>query len=117
MHGRFGIRVRALLLALLLALGSSLAFVQGSLSAAEMAVSAEAGHAGPGGCDDCGGHDCEADAAACLSLCASAAQGMPPGEQIASPPISRPVFEVVGLAAGGRSNSPEHGPPKLIAIG
>jgi hypothetical protein len=118
MHGWPGTRVRTLLLALLLALGTNLAFVQGNLTAAEMAVSAEAAHPGPSGCDGCsGGHDCETDAGTCLSVCGSAAQGMLPGEPAALPPTSRASFEAVGLVPGGHSNRPEHGPPKLITLG
>jgi hypothetical protein len=106
-------QVSALLLALLLALGSGLALVHGSLMAAELAVAGEACHAGPNGCDD--GHDCATDADTCLALCVSAAQGVLPAEPIAAPPASRAAFDAVALIPGGRTNSPEHGPPKLLA--
>ena len=116
MHRCPGTRVRALLLALFLALGSSLSLVHGSLMAAELAVWADAGGAGPNGCDGCDdGHDCATDAGTCFSQCASAAQGILPGEPLASPPDARAAFEAVGLIPGGRANSPEHGPPKLLA--
>ena len=117
MPDRSRTRVRPLLLALLLALGSGLSLVHGSLMAAEMAISADGDHAGPSGCDDCRSQDCETDAPACLALCGSAAQGLLPGEPTAAPPIPRPMFEAVGLASGGWSHSPEHGPPKLVALG
>lgn len=84
--------------------------------AAELAVSTDAGHPGPNGCDGCDdGHDCATGADTCLSLCVSAAQGLLPAEPIASPPASRGTFDAAGLIPGGRSNSPEHGPPKLLA--
>jgi hypothetical protein len=109
-------RVSALLLTLLLALGSGLAIVHGSLMAAELAVAADAGHPGPKGRDHCDdGHDCATDADTCLSLCVSAAQGLLPAEPIAAPPAARATFDTVGLIPGGCINSPEHGPPKLLA--
>jgi hypothetical protein len=109
-------QVRALLLALLFALGSGLALVHGSLMAAELAVSSDAGRAGPNGCDGGDdGHDCATDAGTCFSQCASAAQGILPGEPLASPPDARVAFDAVGLIPGGRANSPDHGPPKLLA--
>ena len=52
--------------------------------AAEMAVSAEAGHTGSNDCDGCGGSDHKADAGMCLSVCGSAAHGMVPGEPAAA---------------------------------
>lgn len=110
MHARFGTRVRALLLALVLALGTGPALVHGSLMAAATAVAAEPGHPT---CDESGGHDCAADGPACLSFCGSAAQGVLPAQAIASRPISRPVHETDGRAPGGWSGGPAHGPPKL----
>lgn len=110
-----GHRIRARLLMLLLALGMSLSLVQGGLMAAEMAISAEAGVSGPSGCDGCG-DDGEIDAGMCLSVCGSAAQGMPPGEPVALPPASRASFQGVHLLLGGRSHSPDHGPPKILTL-
>jgi hypothetical protein len=112
-----GHRIRALLLTLLLALGMSLSFVQGGLMAAEMAISTEAGDARPSGCDGCGGDGGKTDAGMCLSVCGSAAQGMPPGEPVALPPASRASFQGVHLLLGGRSHSPDHGPPKILILG
>jgi hypothetical protein len=118
MGSRLGQRIRALLLTLLLALGMSLSFVQGGLMAAEMAISAEFGDAGPSGCDGCsGGDDGKTDAGMCLSVCGSAAQGMPPGEPVALPPASRASFQAVHPLLGGRSHSPDHGPPKILTLG
>jgi hypothetical protein len=112
-----GHRIRALLLTLLLAFGMSLSFVQGGLMAAEMAVSAEAGHTGSSDCDGCGSGDGKTDAGMCLSVCGSAAQGMPPGEPVALAPASRASFQGVHLLLGGRSHSPDHGPPKILTLG
>jgi hypothetical protein len=85
--------------------------------AAEMAVSAEAGHAGSSDCDGCGGSDHETDAGMCMSVCGSATQGMLPGEPVALPPASRASFEIVSRAHGGRFNSPDHGPPRKLTLG
>ena len=116
MKGWPGHRIRALLLALVLALGMSLSFVQGGLMAAEMAVSAEACHTGTSDCDGCGsGH--KSDAGMCLSMCASAAQGMLPGEPVALPPASRASFQAAYLTLDGRSHGPDHGPPKTLILG
>ena len=112
-----GDRIHALLLTLLLALGMSLSFVQGGLMAAEMAIAAEAGDLAPSGCDGCGGDDGKSDAGMCLSMCGSAAQGMPPGEPVALSPASRAGFQAVHLLLGGRSHSPDHGPPKILTLG
>jgi hypothetical protein len=108
-------RTQALVLALLLGLGISLSFVQGSLMATEMAVSPEAAQPG---CDGCGGGDDKrADAATCLSVCGSAAQGLIPGELLTPPSASRTGFDVADLLTSGRSNTPDHGPPKIPALG
>ena len=107
-------RLRTLLLALLLALGTSLALVHGSVMQAEMALAAEAGHPGSGGCDGCG-HD--ADASTCLWLCASAAQGVLPAEPVALPAAARVSFQAGHLVLGGRSHRPDPGPPKTLALG
>jgi hypothetical protein len=110
-------RTRVLLLAVLLGVGMSLFFVQGGVMAAEMAVAADGAHHGPSGCDGCGGGDHKADAGMCLSVCGSAAQGLVPGEPVALPPASRATFQAVHLLLDGRSNSPDHGPPKTLTLG
>jgi hypothetical protein len=104
-----GDRIRALLLALLVALGMSLWFVHGAVMAAEMAVAAEACHHGPDGCDGCDG---DPDSGRCLALCASAAQAMLPGELHLLQPESRSHCQVPDRCPGERSYRPEHGPPK-----
>jgi hypothetical protein len=50
-------RTRVVLLAILLGLGMSLSFIQGSVIAAEMAVAADGTHPGPNGCNCCDGGD------------------------------------------------------------
>jgi hypothetical protein len=111
-------RTRVLLLAVLLGLGMSLSFVQGGVMAVEMAVAADGAHHGPSGCDGCGdGSDHETDAGMCLSMCGSAAQGLLPGEPAALPPASEASFQVARLLLGGRSHSPDHGPPKTLTLG
>ena len=110
-------RTRVLLLAVLLGLGMSLSFVQGGVMAADMAVAADAAHYGPNGCDACDGSDHETDAGMCLSVCGSAAQGMPPAEPVALPPASGASFQAVHLLIGGRFHGPDHGPPKTLALG
>jgi hypothetical protein len=116
MHGWPETRVRALLLALFLVLGSSLAVVHGSLMAAEQAVLADAGHPAHSDCEGCDdGDDCTTDAGTCLSLCASAALCLLPAEPIAWPPTSEETVDAGRLIPGGCSNRPEPGPPKLLA--
>jgi hypothetical protein len=110
-------RTRVLLLAALLGLGMSLSFVPGSVMAAEMAVAADGAHHGASGCDGCGGSDHHTDAGMCLSVCGSAAHGMLPAEPAALLPASRASFQAVRLVFGGRSHSPDHGPPKIFTLG
>ena len=111
-----GHRIRALLLALLVALGMSLWFVQGAVMAAEMAVPAEACHHGPNGCDGCSG-DGGPDSGGCLALCATAAQALLPGEPLIPRPVSRARFQTLDRCPGGCSYRPEHGPPRMLALG
>lgn len=108
-------RIRALLLTLLLALGMSLTFVHGGLMAAEMVVSAEASV--PTGCDGCTGDPGDADVLACQSVCGSAAHGLLSGEPAATPAVFRTTFGLTSPVLGGRSNRPDHGPPKTLTLG
>jgi hypothetical protein len=118
MNGWPGHRIRALLLALVLALGMSLSVVQGSLMAAEMAVAADGAHHGPSGCDGCGGGDHQdMDAGTCLAVCGTAAQGLMPGELLTLPLASRTGFQVTRLHLSGQFHSPDHGPPKNLILG
>lgn len=113
-----GYRMRILLLALLLALGMSSSFVQGSLMAMELAVSAEAGHLGPSGCDGCsGGYDVDPEASTCMSVCGSTAQALLPGVSVALPSASRATFHAARLVLGGHADSPDHGPPRNFTLG
>lgn len=109
-----GHRLRALLLALVLALGMSLPF-EGGPMAAEMAVAAEAAPPCPHGCDGCGAGDLEAST--CLFVCGSAAQALVPGEPVALPPAARASSEAGRLVLGERSHSPEPGPPRPFTLG
>ena len=111
-------RTRALLLAVLLGLGMNLSFVQGGLMAAEMAVAADGAHHGSSGCDGCGSGDHkDMNAGTCFAVCGSAAQGLMSGELLTLPPASRASFQVARLVLGGRSHSPDHGPPKILTLG
>lgn len=116
MHGRPGKRVHALLLMLVLALGTNLSFMQAGLMAGEMAISAECGHVGPSGCDGCGDGDGDVDASTCLSVCGSAAHGLLPGEPVALPPASRASFQADCFVMGGQTETPDHGPPKILIL-
>ena len=117
MRGWSGHRIRAVLVALVLALGMSLWVVQGGLMTADMAVSAEAGHTGSIDCDGCGASDHKADAAMCLAVCGSAAHALLTAEAMALPPASEASFQVVYLLVDGPSNHPDPGPPKTLTFG
>jgi hypothetical protein len=111
-------RTRVLLLAVLLGLGMSLSFVQGSAMAATMAVAAGGAHHGSSGCDGCGGGDHkDMDAGSCLTVCGSAAQGLMYGELLTLPSASRTGFQVAQLLLSGQSHPPDHGPPKTLTLG
>jgi hypothetical protein len=112
-----GHRIRAVLVALVLALGMSFSVVQGGLMAAGMAVSAEAGHTGSIDCDGRGGSDHKADAAMCLSVCGSAAHALLTPELMALPPASEASFQAVYRLVAGLSHNPDHGPPKTLTFG
>jgi hypothetical protein len=118
MSGRPAHRVRALLLAVLLGLGMSLSLVQGGVMTAEMAISADDAHHGPGGCDGCGSGDHnDMNAATCHSACGPAAQGLMPGELLTLPVASRTDFQIARLHPSGQFHSPDHGPPKIPILG
>ena len=106
--------MRALLLALVLGVAMSVAFVQGGLMAAKMAVAAEG--FGPSGCDGCSG-DHDTDISTCLSVCGSAAHGLLPGEPVALSSTVRAGFWTARLVVAGRTTKPDHGPPKLLTPG
>jgi hypothetical protein len=111
-------RRRVLLLAVLLGLGMSLSFVQGSAMAATMAVAADGAHHGSSGCDGCGGGDHkDMNAGTCLTVCASAAQGLISGELFPLPPACRTGFQVAQLLLSGQFHTPDHGPPKTLTLG
>jgi hypothetical protein len=111
-------RTRVLLLAVLLALGMSFSFVQGSVMAAGMAVAADGAHHGPNGCDGCGSGDHnEMNAGTCLTVCAPAAPGLMSGELLPVPSAFRTGFRIAQLRLSGQSYSPDHGPPKILTLG
>ena len=95
----------------------SVPLVQGSLMAAEMAVSAEVAQPCPHGCDGCADGDGDVDASTCLSLCGSAAQGVLAGEPLALLPVARVSFQAGYVALGGRFHSPDPGPPRSLTLG
>jgi hypothetical protein len=111
-------RTRVLLLAVLLGLGMSLSFVQGSMMAAGMVVAPAGAHDGSSGCNGCGGgnHN-DMSAGTCLTVCAFAAQGLMPGELTTVPSASRAGFQVAQLLLSGQSHHPDHGPPKILTLG
>jgi hypothetical protein len=107
-------RTRALLLAVLLGLGMSLSFVQGSAMVAGMAIAADDAHHKPSGCDGCGGSDHnDMNAGTCLTVCASAAQALISGELLPLLSASGTAFQVAHLLLSDQSHSPDHGPPKI----
>jgi hypothetical protein len=111
-------RTRVLLLAVLVGLGMSLSFVQSSVTAAKMTVAADGADHGPRGCDGCGGGDHkDINAGTCLAVCGFAAQGLVSGELLTLPSASQTVFLVADLLIVGQSDSPDHGPPKVLILG
>jgi hypothetical protein len=111
-------RTRVLLLALLLGVAMGLSFVQGSVMAVAMAATANGAHHGPSDCDGCGGGDHkDMKDAACLTVCASAAQGLMSGELLTLPSTSRIGFQLVHLLLSGQIVNPDHGPPKILILG
>jgi hypothetical protein len=111
-------RTRVLLLAVLLGVGMSLSLVQGSVMAAEMAITANGAHDGSSGCHGCDGGDHQGmEAGACLAVCPSAAQGLMPAELLMLPPASRTNFQIARPQLSGEFHSPDHGPPKTLTLG
>jgi len=111
-------RTRVLLLAVLLGLGMSLSFVQGSVMAMAMSVAADGAHHGSSGCDGCSGGDhSDMTAGTCLTICVSAAQGLISGELVPPPSASRTALQINQLLLSGQSHSPHHGPPKILTLG
>jgi hypothetical protein len=107
-------RTRALLVALVLGVAMSVAWVQGGLMAAEMTLGAEASD--PSDCHGCGG-DSETDVGTCLSVCGSTAHGLLPLEPVALLSATRADSQTDCLVPGGRTKMPDHGPPKISTLG
>ena len=111
-------RTRVLLLAVLVGLGMSLSFVQGSMMATAMAVGADGADHGRSGCDSCdGGDHNDMNAGTCLTICASAAQGLISSNLLPLPSASQAGLQVAQLLLSGQFHSPEHGPPKILTLG
>ena len=111
-------RTRVLLLALLLGLGMGSSFVQGSVMTTGMAVAAGGTRHEPSGCDGCGGSDHDdMNAGTCLTICASAAQGLISSNLLPLPSASQAGLQVAQLLLSGQFHSPEHGPPKILTLG
>jgi hypothetical protein len=108
-------RTRVLLLAVLLGLGMSLSFVQGSMMA--MAVAADGVHPESNGCQGCGGNDHNhMNAGTCVTVCASAAQGLISEELLPPPSASRTPLHIDQVLLSGQSHRPDHGPPKILTL-
>jgi hypothetical protein len=109
-------RTRALLLALLLGAGVGLSFGQASAMSARIAI--EMADLGSDGCHGCDGAENDgADAMSCLLVCASAAQGVLPGEPADLSWASRAAFRIAHVLGNGHVSSTDHGPPKLLTLG
>jgi len=111
-------RARVLFLAVLLGLGTSLSLVQGSVMAMVMSIPADGALDGSSHCEGCGGGDHkDMNAATCLTVCASAVQGLVSGELLTAPSASRTGYRIAQQLASGRSHTPDHGPPKIFTLG
>ena len=96
----------------------SLSFVQGSMMATAMAVGADGADHGRSGCDSCdGGDHNDMNAGTCLTICASAAQGLISSNLLPLPSASQAGLQVAQLLLSGQFHSPEHGPPKILTLG
>lgn len=105
----------ALVLGVMLALGTTLSAVRAADMAAKMSAAAAMGAAMP---DDCGG-GCDDDAAgagSCVMVCPNSAQAVVPA---ASPIVAidarepQPIGE---FASAGRSSHPDPYPPKPVIL-
>jgi hypothetical protein len=106
-----------LLLAFLLGLGMSVSAFHDRLIAAEVTVMADHPHHLQGGCHGCGGDHESMDPGTCLAACGTAAHGLMPGELLTLPSDSGTDFRVAQLLLSGQFHSPDHGPPKVLALG
>jgi hypothetical protein len=111
-----------LLLAVVLGVGMSLSFNQASAMLAKMAIATEMAHAGSDGCHACAGDDhggadtLSCLSFSCLSLCASAAQGLLPEEPADLVAASGAGLEIAHMLVSGHATTPDHGPPKLLIL-
>jgi hypothetical protein len=104
-------------MALLLGAGMSLSFAQASAMAAKMAIAAEMAMPGPDGCDGCNGDDPDDADLNCLAVCGAAVHGLLPADPTEPPRTSRTGLHSTYLVLDGRTNTPDHGPPKILILG
>jgi hypothetical protein len=111
-------RLHLLVLAAFLGLGLSLSAVQAGIMSAQMEVAAMLPEPGSDECADCeGGDDGRVEVGSCLSVCGAAAHALLPSEPVALPSASRASFQTGYLVLGGRSHSPDPGPPRPAILG
>lgn len=95
----------------------SLFFVQASAMAAKMGIAASMTTSGSDCCQGCDGADSDGvDLSSCPAVCGAAVQGLPPAEHAHLPRASRAVFNTIDLVFDGRTNTPDHGPPKILTL-
>ena len=105
-----------LVLAVLLGLGLSLSAVQAGTMTVQMGMAAMP-ESGPDQCAGCDADDDRLEVGSCLSVCGAAAHALRPSEPAVLPSASRVSFEAPHLVLGGRSHSPDPGPPKPLTLG
>jgi hypothetical protein len=94
----------------------SLSLAQASAMAAKMAVAAEMTMPGSGTCHSYDGDDLGADTGACLALCAFTTPGLLTGEPATPPGVFRASFPTACSLFGGRTTTPDPGPPKTLTL-
>ena len=110
-------RLHLLVLATFLGLGMSVSAVQAGIMSAQTEIAAMLPEPGSDECARCdGGDEGRVDVGSCLSVC-GAAHALLPGEPAALPSASRASFQARYLVLGGRSHSPDPGPPKPLTLG
>jgi hypothetical protein len=111
-------RLHFLVLAAFLGLGLSLSAVQAGIMSVQMEIAAMLPEPGSDECAGCGGgDDGRVEVDSCLSVCGAAAHALLPGGPVALPSASRASIRARYLVLGGRSHSPDPGPPKALVLG
>jgi hypothetical protein len=96
----------------------SLSYVQTSAMAVEMGIAAPMSTSGSDDCHGCDDGDLDgADLSSCLAVCGAAVQGLPPAQSADLPQASQSDLYTVDPVFSGRTNTPDHGPPKLLTLG